>query len=178
MQDSLKSQFSVSIPSYKDYAVAAATEFAKEFPNFDVELLIEPGSALVGDCMEFVARVETIKSVRQKTFATVLGSQKNISMSGVNPPIQVISLSENEKRYDNVDIVGYTCIEGDVLYRGYSGTLAEGDYVVFSNCGSYSLVMKPPFILPNFAVIDIDGDAVELIKQQESFDNVFCTFEF
>ena len=177
MHESLKSQFSVNIPSYKEYAEAAATEFAKEFPKFDVELVIEPGSALVGDCMEFVARVESIKTVRQKTFATILGSQKNISMSGVNPPIQVIDVSENEKQYDNVDIVGYTCIEGDVLYHGYSGKLAVGDYIVFSNCGSYSLVMKPPFILPNFSVIDIDGDVVEVIKRQESFDDIFGTFE-
>ena len=178
MEDSLKAQFSAPIPTYEDYAKAAATVFAEHFPNCDTELLIEPGSALVGDCMKFVGRIETIKTVRDKTFATMLGSQKNISMTGVNPPMQIIKTGTDRKQYKNLDIVGYTCIEGDVLYRNYAGDLAVGDYVVFSNCGSYSLVMKPPFILPNFPVIDISGDAVELIKRQEGFDDLFHTFTF
>ena len=108
----------------------------------------------------------------------MLGSQKNISMSGVNPPMLLVKSGTNRKHYDNVDIVGYTCIEGDVLYQNYVGDMAVGDYVIFSNCGSYSLVMKPPFILPNFPVIDISGDAPELIKRQEYFDDIFHTFLF
>lgn len=178
MDDALKAQFSTTIPTYEDYAKAAASVFAEHFPNLETELLIEPGSALVGDCMKFVGRIETIKTVRNKTFATMLGSQKNISMGGVNPPIFVIKSGTERKYYKDVDIVGYTCIEGDVLYRNYEGDLSVGDYVVFSNCGSYSLVMKPPFILPNFPVIDISGNKVELIKRQEYFDDIFHTFSF
>ena len=178
MAESLKAQFSSVIPSYADYAMAAATVFAESFPNHEIELVIEPGSALVGDCMQFVGRIETIKKVRGKIFATVLASQKNISMSGVNPPLKVINATETAEHLYDVDIVGYTCIEGDVLYRGYSGKLAVGDFVVFSNCGSYSIVMKPPFILPNFPVLDICADDVELIKRQETFDDLFGTFVF
>ncbi len=178
MDDALKAQFSTTIPTYEDYAKAAASVFAEHFPNLETELLIEPGSALVGDCMKFVGRIETIKTVRNKTFATMLGSQKNISMGGVNPPIFVIKSGTERKYYKDVDIVGYTCIEGDVLYHNYEGDLSVGDYVVFSNCGSYSLVMKPPFILPNFPVIDISGNKVELIKRQEYFDDIFHTFSF
>lgn len=178
MDDTLKAQFSTTIPTYEDYAKAAASVFAEHFPNLETELLIEPGSALVGDCMKFVGKIETIKTVRNKTFVTMLGSQKNISMGGVNPPIFVIKSGTERKHYENVDIVGYTCIEGDVLYHDYEGDLSVGDYVVFSNCGSYSLVMKPPFILPNFPVIDISGNKVELIKRQEYFDDIFHTFSF
>ena len=178
MDDVLKAQFNVPIPTYEDYAKVAASVFTKYFPNAEPELLIEPGTALVGDCMQFVGRVETIKTVRGKTFATMIGSQKNIGMGTVNPPIFVIKFGLDRKCYKDVDIVGYTCIEGDVLYHGYSGDLAVGDYVVFSNCGSYSLVMKPPFILPNFPVVDISGDCVEMIKCKENFDDVFRTFSF
>ena len=75
-------------------------------------------------------------------------------------------------------MVGFTCIEGDVLYKDYTGELAVGDAVVISNCGSYSLVMKPPFILPNFPVLDICGKSVEVIKRAETFDDIFHTFNF
>lgn len=179
MEDSLKAQFNAEIPDYKAYAQAAATQFADYFKDRDYkpELVIEPGSAVVGDCMKFVGTVKTIKNVRGKYITSVLGSQKNISMSGVNPPMKVIHMSEG-RTYTDMDLVGFTCIEGDVLYRNYTGELAVDDAVVISNCGSYSLVMKPPFILPNFPVLDICGENVEVIKRAETFDDIFHTFNF
>lgn len=180
MADSLKAQFTNEIPGYQAYAEAAAAIFADYFADKDVkpELLIEPGSAVVGDCMKFVGTVKSIKSVRGKSFATVLGSQKNISMSGINPPMEVIAMGGEQKEYENLDMVGFTCIEGDVLYHGYKGKLAHEDAIVISNCGSYSLVMKPPFILPNFPVLDISTGQTEVIKRGEVFDDLFHTFNF
>lgn len=178
MEDSLKKQFKNEIPTYADYANAAATVIAEHFSVIKPELLIEPGSALVGDCMKFVGKIETIKAVHGKYFITMLGSQKNISMGGVNPPIEIIRSQEEHEQYERADIVGYTCIEDDVIYRDYSGELAVGDYIVISNCGSYSIVMKPPFIMPNFPVIDISGGKAEVIKRGETFYDVFHTFLF
>ena len=180
MTDSLKAQFTNEIPDYQAYAEAAARVFAEYFADKDVkpELLIEPGSAVVGDCMKFVGTVKTIKNVRGKWFATILGSQKNISMTGINPPMEVIAMGGEQKEYENLDMVGFTCIEGDVLYHNYNGKLAHEDAIVISNCGSYSLVMKPPFILPNFPVLDICGENTEIIKRGEVFDDLFQTFNF
>lgn len=179
MADSLKAQFTSEIPGYKGYAKAAATVFADYFKGKEKapELIIEPGSAVVGDCMKFVGTVKTVKNVRGKYFASVLGSQKNISMTGINPPMEVVHMGDG-KEYENLDLVGFTCIEGDVLFRNYTGELAVGDAIVISNCGSYSLVMKPPFILPNFPVLDICGDEVEVIKRAETFDDIFHTFNY
>ena len=180
MADSLKAQFTNEIPDYQAYAEAVAPVFADYFADKDVkpELLIEPGSAVVGDCMKFIGTVKTIKNVRGKWIATVLGSQKNISMSGINPPMEVIAMGDEQKEYENIDMVGFTCIEGDVLYHNYSGRLAHEDAIVIGNCGSYSLVMKPPFILPNFPVLDICGEKTEVIKRGEVFDDLFHTFDF
>lgn len=177
MPDSLKQQFDMRIPEYKEYANAVKV-LADRLADNGPELLIEPGSALVGDCMQFVGTVKTIKSVRGKWFASVLGSQKNISMSGVNPPIEIVHMGGEFKHYDNLDFVGFTCIEGDVLYKNFCGDLAKEDAIVISNCGSYSIVMKPPFILPNFPIIDISEGETELIKREETFDDLFHTFVF
>ena len=180
MPDSLRNQLGIDQISYDDYASRAAKAFAEHFKDASDApyLFIEPGSALAGDCMRFVGRIETIKEVRGKTIATVYGSQKNISMSGINPPMEIVACGEIQKDYKDLDIVGYTCIEGDVLQKNYCGELAVGDFIVIDNCGSYSLVMKPPFILPNFPVLDICGDSVEMIKRAETFDDLFCTFRF
>ena len=180
MPEILRSQLGVGEVCYDDYASRAAKLFADHFKNDSDApyLFIEPGSAVAGDCMRFVSRIETIKTVRGKTIATVIGSQKNISMSGINPPMEVISGGQERGSVENADIVGFTCIEGDVLQKNYSGSLAVGDYIVISNCGSYSVVMKPPFILPNFPVLDLCGDDVEIIKRAETFDDLFHTFNF
>lgn len=178
MNESLEKQFDCKIPTYKEYAEIIATSFKERFLNEDKKplLLIEPGSALVGDCMKFVSVVKSIKNIRGKNYATVLGSQKNISMSGVNPPIEVIRLGNDTKTYDNLDFVGFTCIESDVLYHNYSGDLSVNDLLVIGNCGSYSIVMKPPFILPNFPILEINNNEIEIVKNKETFDDVFKTY--
>ena len=180
MPDSLREQLKIHEITYDDYASRAARLFAEHFKgNSDAPyLFIEPGSAVAGDCMRFVSRIETIKNVRGKTIATMIGSQKNISMSGINPPMELVAGGNEQAEYTDLDIVGFTCIEGDVLQKNFNGKLAVGDYIVIGNCGSYSLVMKPPFILPNFAVLDINGEKVEVIKRAETFDDLFHTFYF
>jgi len=143
-------------------------------------LLIEPGSALVGDCMHFAAKVVNIKAVRGKPIATLLGSIYNINptLNKKNPPIEVYPTGGEQKEYTDLDFGGFTCIESDYLYRHFDGKLATGDMVVFGNVGSYSVVLKPPFILPNFPIIDISEGELEIIKRGESFDDLFHTFSF
>ena len=180
MPSSLRSQLGIGTITYDDYASRAAKLFADHFKD-DPDapyLFIEPGSAVAGDCMRFVSRIEAIKTVRGKTIATVIGSQKNISMNGINPPMEVVACGGEREEVQDCDIVGFTCIEGDVLQKNYTGQLRTGDYIIIGNCGSYSLVMKPPFILPNFPVLDINGNEVEVIKRAETFDDLFHTFSF
>lgn len=182
MDDSLKAQFDSEIPSYAEYANAVAPLFAEHYKNYNKKplLLIEPGSALVGDCMKFASKVVNIKEVRGKYIATLLGSIYNINptLNKKNPPIKVYSMGGEQKDYTDLDFGGFTCIESDYLYRHFDGKLSRGDFVVFGNVGSYSVVLKPPFILPNFPIIDLSGGTVELIKRGEVFDDLFHTFTF
>lgn len=178
MEKSLKEQFPCKIPTYQEYARTAAQPFAEYFSKKDKPLLLlEPGSALVGDCMHFFSKVINIKTVRGKAIATLLGSVYNINptLNEKNPPISIYPMGEIQKHYYNLDFGGFTCIESDYLYRSFDGALAVGDFVGFGNVGSYSVVLKPPFILPNFPVIDLEGN---VIKQAECFDDLFHTFEF
>ncbi|MBR1676971.1 MAG: pyridoxal-dependent decarboxylase [Clostridia bacterium] len=182
MDESLKAQFDSYIPTYTEYAEAVATVFSERFYGCDKkpELIIEPGSALVGDCMKFVSRVVNIKNVRGKYIATLLGSIYNINptLNKKNPPIEIVPMGEPQKAYQDLDYGGFTCIESDYLYRHYEGKLAAGDFVVFGNVGSYSVVLKPPFILPNFPIIDLSDNKVDVIKRGECFDDIFHTFSF
>lgn len=182
MSEDFAKQIGATLYGYKAFAEASATIVDNHFKNatFKPILLIEPGTAVAADCMRVAFKVMNIKTVRGKSIATVFGSQKNISMQGINPPITIVHGTDSLDDYTNLDFAGYTCIESDYLYKGYNGKLAKGDFIILKNCGSYSVVMKPPFILPNFPIIDISSgvDNVELIKRAECFDDLFNTYNF
>ena len=184
MAPSLKAQFDCEIPSYEDYARVVAKQFANMFQStgYKPKLFIEPGSAVSGDCMDFVAKVTGLKTVRGKTIATVLGSMYNINptLNKKNPPIQIVQKPDsNGTHLNDGEFGGYTCIESDYIYRHYSGRVSVGDYAVFGNAGSYSVVLKPPFILPNFAIVDISNiSQIEVVKRAESFEDLFNTYYF
>ena len=183
MKNSLKAQFGMHIPTYKEYAQEAAATIAQHFGGCEhqPQLFIEPGSALVGDAMRFAARVKSIKDIRGKKIATLMGSIYNINptLDKKNPPLTVMhdeTLPTSE--YADLDFAGFTCIESDYLYRGYNGPLSLGDFVVFENVGSYSVVLKPPFILPNFPILELREGRIDVIKRQETFDDLFHTYTF
>lgn len=189
MPQSLVEQFGVKVPTYQEYANAVAPLFRSAFPESgstkNPKLIIEPGTAIVADTMRFVARVVSIKTVRGQAIATLTGSVYNINptLNNKNMPIAVMTrgtLNDSSELYSNLDMGGYSCIESDYLFRYYSGPLRVGDFVVFENVGSYSVVLKPPFILPNVAILEVngEGDSIEVIKEKETFEDIFHTFYF
>jgi diaminopimelate decarboxylase len=178
-------QFPFPIPTYQEYAVAIAGQFSEIFHNDSrPELIVEPGSALTANIMDFVAKVIDIKTVRSRTIALTSGSIHNIkpTLHNKNLPMQVINNTElNSKEIsETIDIVGYTCMEHDCLYRGYHGSISAGDYAIFNNVGAYTIVMKPPFIRPSPSIIAYDPATrkFEMIKRQETFTDVFSTYIF
>lgn len=181
VSEELSKQFSFPPPSYKEYAEIVAGKMAEIYGNgfLKPRLIIEPGSALVADTMQFVTRVIDIKHIEKKNIAILSGSIYNINPStrGMKRPITIYrgSMSDNIY-YESLDMGGYTCIESDYLYRGYQGELSVGDFVVFHNVGSYSLVMKPPFILPDVPVLELLDEKVLLIKQKQSEESIFADF--
>lgn len=186
MDESLKEQFKYRVPSYQEYAEVIATKFRDFYQHLDESkkpnLLLEPGTALVADTMKFVVKVIDIKIIRDKVIATVSGSKYNIipTSSNINLPIKIYRNPEDccHEEYESVDIAGYTCIEDDYLYKGYKGSLKRGDYIVFDNVGSYSIVLKPPFILPNCPIIEYNPKkkSYEIIKRREETEDIFRTF--
>jgi diaminopimelate decarboxylase len=184
MPPELCEQFDCDIPNYQAYAQAIAPQVASQFTENNLpELIVEPGVALVADVMKFAAKVIGIKTVRSRQIALLAGSIHNTKPTGSDkkPKIEVYksdSLTSSHSLGGSIDLVGYTCMEHDVLYQGYQGDLAVGDYVVFDNMGAYSIVFKPPFISPNPAIISYDsvGDQYELCRRAETMDDVFTSY--
>lgn len=186
MPPELSRQFSTSIPTFADYANVAAANFAAYFGSSEVayrpQLIIEPGTALVADAMQFVCQVDSIKRVGNRTIAAVTGSTYNINPNPNRKNVPILRFANPHgtggETLHQADLAGYTCIENDRLYHGYCGNLSVGDYLVFNDVGAYSIVMKPPFIQPNVAVIEPteDGCSYAVIKRRERFEDIFSGF--
>lgn len=177
-------QFS-DVPSYQDYAQAVAGQFAAHYGHLPSEqqpvLITEPGTTLVNRYVDVLATVTGIKKIRGKTIAVLDCSEHILGETSTlkRLPIQVFHAGENQEICQDAVFSGYTCLEQDVFYQGYTGQLGVGDYVVFGNAGGYSNVLKPPFIRPNCAMAAAcpDGKAV-LIKRRETFEDIFGTYSF
>ncbi|MCW0212445.1 MAG: hypothetical protein OJJ54_03725 [Pseudonocardia sp.] len=185
MSPALRRQFAGPVPRYEDYAEAVASEVAATYPGGSgPELIVEPGSALTADVMTFVARIVTVKRVRSRSVALASGSIHTIkpTLHGKTMPMTVVGSPDEAVReeYDGIDVVGYTCMEHDVLFEGYSGRLGPGDYALFDNVGAYTIVMKPPFIRPAPCIITHDrgSDRFEVLRRREQIDDVFATYTF
>ena len=171
---------------YSDYAKVIGNILSKKFSKQKKwpTLFLEPGTALVSNCQIFCTQVKSIKKVRGVGFATVGGSILDISpnsRSSKLPAQPVLDPKIKRKNLHSIyNIVGYTCIENDYLTLKLKAPLSEGDFIVYSNVGSYSVVMRPPFILPSNPIISYEGKnrPFKLIKQRQSNEDVFKLFKY
>jgi diaminopimelate decarboxylase len=144
-----------------DYANVLKTHLTMLFEKYghDVVLYFEPGTPLVVNCMTLVGEIFSTKRLGDKIVAA-----SNISVFDFNPrsypkknPVEVISGSDRVA-VDNVMIVGNTCVENDIIMESYSGPIGSGDLIIISNVGSYSNVMKPPFISTSLPILLVEDD--------------------
>ena len=172
----LRSQFS-DVPSYEQYADVTAKIVSEHFSGKHKPILfMEPGAALISKYIEFVAKVVSIKEIRGKTFIELNCSKHNLGeiCELKKLPIRIVPCGSPQSKISNGDLVGYTCLEHDVMYKGFCGELSVGDIVIFENVGGYSLVNKPPFIRPNCEMVTETG---KIIKRAETEEEIFETYE-
>ena len=180
MAPAMLRQFTVSVPSYEEYAKVTASLVAKHYENSDRKpiLFTEPGTTVDNRYIDLIAEIDSIKRIKGKSFAVLDCSIHNLGdVSGsVKLPIEVIPVSNERFDYQNMDWVGYTCLERDVPYKDYVGKLGKGDFIVFGNVGGYSNVDKPPFILPQCAMIGRNETETYVIKRKETTEDILSTY--
>lgn len=185
MEPSLAEQFGDCIPTFTDYANVVAKGMKNKYGHLPLEqqpvLYTEPGTTVISGYISFITKVESIKNVKRKTYVTFNGSSGNMGdiCHLKKLPINIYHSGNEKFLCRDAIFTGYTCLENDHIYEGFSGEIAVGDFVEFKNVGSYSNVFKPPFILPNCAMVckNLDG-SFEIIKKRETFEDIFHTYIF
>ena len=184
MADYLKEQFGGnSVPTYRDYAEVTIRPFAEHYKKCDRKpmLFTEPGTTVVARYLSFVSKVLSIKNVRGRWIANMDGDYHNLGeiCTMKKLPTKVLPSDKPQKYFEKIDIMGFTCLEQDVMVPEWCGELAEGDIMVFENVGGYSIVSKPQFIKPQSAMYAIRTNGeLKQIMRAETFEDVFGKFSF
>jgi diaminopimelate decarboxylase len=174
-----------NVPDYKDYGQLIGNKFSEYFKKFDKKawpnLFIEPGSSVVADALWFISRIHTYKQIANKNILVTYAGRHLISPTNktILFPVELYKSLESELclTKDDLFVVGYTCIESDVIGKINSEFVSHNqDFIAISNVGSYSIVMGSDFILPQPAIFNyIDGE-LKLVRRTKSTNEILNTF--
>lgn len=177
MPKELADQFTEYEGTFKAYAGVTARLMKEAFPDERVPLIVEPGTALVGDAMSVVAVVTDVKSVRGVTYVTVncCSNQAGFICDCKDISLTVFRTGKGPRHaVENGVIAGNTCLEFDYLRKGASGEFGIGDAVVFRNLGAYSLSCSRQFIVPRLGVYDMNS--LECLREPETPEDMFRNY--
>ncbi|MFC7784002.1 type III PLP-dependent enzyme [Rossellomorea sp. GCM10028870] len=119
------------------------------FTHEGIQLILELGRYMVGDCGYYVAEVMDVKRNHGEHFALIRGGTHHLRLPAAwkmsHPhtiyPVDIWfdePLPRPEIREEHVTVSGELCTPNDVLIRkGYVERLKAGDLIVFSMAGAY-----------------------------------------
>lgn len=161
-----------------DSIVANIGKSIEKLGNQYPKVIIEPGAELSANSMSLAAKIQNVKTIRERKIACVNISRYQLSPMHWERELNYKILSQsNIDSFESFDIVGNTCLEDDYIVKNYKGHLETGDYIIVENVGSYALTLKPAFGALNIPVIDYsDSKNVSIVKRQECIDDIIKTY--
>lgn len=173
MPHELAVQFTDYAQNFDEYAYAVCLTMKEAFPNEECKLIVEPGTALVGNTMNLVAHVTNVKDVRGMTYVTVDTCSNHLGMicECRDIPATCVRKSEGGREVKDATIAGCTCLEFDYIKKNVNGVFNVGDVIIFHNVGAYSIGASRQFIVPRPAVYDYDTG--EILRHAETSEDMF-----
>ncbi len=158
-------------PAIFEYAKALQAKIA----NYPLEVVLEPGRAIVGNAGILLTRVEYLKHNSQKKFAIVDAGMNDLlrpALYNAWQEIMPVVLRKMEKQ--RYDIAGPVCESADFLGKDRELAILAGDLLTVNSAGAYGFSMssnynsrcRPPEIL-------IDGNKAILIRRRETIGELF-----
>jgi diaminopimelate decarboxylase len=179
----------ISYDKDKDkYDEKDATEFSKSVANYaqaliaplrglDVQLLLEPGRAIIGPAGVLLTSVVYIKKNDDKQFLIVDAAMNDL----IRPVLysayhEIVPVIQNDGTTKSavVDVVGPVCETGDFFARDRElPAVAEGDLLAILDVGAYGMVLSSNYnSRPRPAEVLVSGKSGKLIRRREKLSDV------
>lgn len=157
-------------PTYDDYAEAMYSTLA----NYNLQhlnIIIEPGCAILASAFKFVTRVIDTKRVDDNTvFVTTDGSRNDVDpLFRKSSYLKDIFLVDEDRSNVAAQVIsGCSCMEDDRLFSMVnSPELKQDDIIVYNNVGAYTMTLSPNFIrfMPRVYAIDCKTNLINEVRR-------------
>jgi diaminopimelate decarboxylase len=159
-------------PSAGDYIGALLARLGDR----SLEILMEPGRALVGNAGVLVTRVEYLKPGAAKSFAIVDAAMNDLMRPALYEAYHgIVPVRPRAGAGVRYDVVGPVCESGDFLGRDRELRIEAGDLLAVMSAGAYGMSMASNYnTRPRAAEVMVDGDRVHVIRARESVADLFA----
>lgn len=159
-------------PHPSEYAKA----IADKLQGYDLELIYEPGRAIMANAGILVTEVEFLKTNQEKHFAIVDAAMNDLIRPALYQAWQdIVPVELNHqapKQY--YDIVGPVCETGDFLGKNRELAIAAGDLLAVRSAGAYGFTMSSNYnSRTRAAEVMVDGEQSHLIRQREPLESLW-----
>jgi diaminopimelate decarboxylase len=143
-----------------------------QLAGLDLDLMLEPGRYLVGDCGALVTRVEYIKQGGAKRFVV-----SDAAMNDLMRPMmyqayhEIVPVRSSGTQKVAVDVVGAICETGDFFAEDRPlETVEAGQYLAVLCAGAYAFTMASNYnTRPRGAEVLVDEQGARLIRRRETW---------
>ncbi len=141
-----------------------------------LEILMEPGRALVGNAGVLLTRVEYLKPGAAKSFAIVDAAMNDLMRPALYEAYHgIVPVRPRAGAGVRYDVVGPVCESGDFLGHDRELRVEPGDLLAVMSAGAYGMSMASNYnTRPRAAEVMVDGDRVHVIRERESVADLFA----
>ena len=165
---------------YQDESPPAVRQYVSQFvarvKPYNLEIILEPGRAIVGNAGALITTIEYIKPTPHKSFAIVDAGMNDL----IRPALyeawqQILPVVKHEKTDIHYDVVGPVCESADFLGKNRSLAIQPGDLLAVLSAGAYGFSMSSNYnSRPRIAEILVDGAQHHLIRRRETIQDLFA----
>ena len=146
-----------------------------------VEILIEPGRAIVGNAGLLLTRVQYLKHNEEKNFCVVDAAMNDLMRPALYgawheiEPVLQSSSAEKQAQTKVYDVVGPICETGDFIGKDRALRIEQGELLFVRSAGAYGFTMSSNYnSRPRVAEIMVDGDKYQVVRQRETIEQLFA----
>jgi diaminopimelate decarboxylase len=156
-----------------DYAAAVRGELEP----LDVQLLLEPGRAIIATAGVLVTRVLNVKQNGSKTFVIVDAAMNDLIRPSLYSAFHHIVpvAPEPDAASMRCDVVGPVCETGDFFARDREMPACKpGDLLAVLDAGAYGMSLASNYnSRPRAAEVLVDGKSVRVIRKRETIQDLW-----
>jgi diaminopimelate decarboxylase len=165
---------------YRDETPPEPAEYAEainaRLGGLAMEVLIEPGRAIVANAGVLLTRVEYLKPTAHRRFAIVDAAMNDLIRPALYEAYHEVVPVRRDGGGDEAayDLVGPVCESSDFLARNRALRLAPGDLLALRTAGAYGFSMASNYNgRPRPAELMVDGDRIHVVRRRETCQDLY-----